>query len=93
MDSNKKKEDNRKGSKKKLWRSKKLENLNHCGQIKNIFKRWLAPHPTQSKVLCTACNKAITCCKNTFSSTFSTSPTFKAHKFLKFKYWFCRHWE
>ena len=27
----------------------------------NVFKGWLAPHPTLDKALCTVCNKAIRC--------------------------------
>ncbi|XP_067217224.1 zinc finger BED domain-containing protein 5-like [Linepithema humile] len=30
----------------------------------NVFKRWLAPHPTLHKALCTVCNKTIRCCKS-----------------------------
>ncbi|XP_067211624.1 protein FAM200A-like, partial [Linepithema humile] len=30
----------------------------------NVFKGWLAPHPTLDKALCTVCNKTIRCCKS-----------------------------
>lgn len=29
----------------------------------NSFKGWLAPHPSENKALCTACNKTISCRK------------------------------
>ncbi|XP_067214890.1 zinc finger BED domain-containing protein 5-like [Linepithema humile] len=42
----------------------RIRNIQSSWLDENVFKGWLAPHPTLHKALCTVCNKAIRCCKS-----------------------------
>ena len=51
-------------AKKGAVKTQRLRKFQLAWLDENVFKGWLAPHPTLDKALCTVCNKAIRCCKS-----------------------------
>ncbi|XP_072760466.1 uncharacterized protein [Anoplolepis gracilipes] len=59
-------------------KKRRLKNFQHSWLDENDFKGWLTPHPDiQNKALCTACNKAIKCCKTNLTAHSQTAKHIK----------------
>lgn len=51
----------------------------------NSFKGWLAPHPSENKALCTACNKTISCRKTNLMEHSQTVKHIEKIRMLNYK--------
>lgn len=54
---------NQKTNQKGAITKEKSRNFKNLWLDEDIFKRWLAPHPTKDKASCILCNITIRCCR------------------------------